>query len=616
MSQDRETPGRFESPSPLRVAGERRDTGRIFRETVVEVTGGATIPPGSLSAVSAALPDAVRNDGEGAETVPGGRLFPADGWQMRACVREALGLPGRRIVYSCRAPVPDLTDVNDELMFATDYRFRVGVDDLIREGCDGWLVSYGDALPACLDAVDRLLAEGVSIGLIGKATLDVPDEATLDRLVRAPRVLLVETLADPFGIGERLAAWLDARGFVGALGRIGPAADGPDGGLATPDAGRIRAALLVLPGPAAGPVGVRALSRKGLRAGAVRCIALPAPDGEPAAEQADLPAPGFLGALDHRLTAKIGPFRFEVPFAAELAQVRLVGPQAVGIMADGRPILETAANRIDVLGRSLSRIPPGLLQAPALQRLGLACSLVDLWSPLYAHWLLEGLTRLEAWEAYTRATGERPTLIIDPDPPRWVRDSLALMGVAPDDCIQWRGGPVAVERLVVCSRRREQGRVSARALHWVRERLLATLPPAPSPGPRRIFVTRADSRFRQVMNEDALMAALAPLGFERVCLSSMPWPEQLRLFRDLEAMVGAHGAGMTNIMFSTRRPLVVELFGQKVSHMNYTVGLGTGCDHRVLCCESEGDDLRVDCAKLRRLIELEPTLAGAPGGRR
>ena len=190
------------------------------------------------------------------------------------------------------------------------------------------------------------------------------------------------------------------------------------------------------------------------------------------------------------------------------------------------------------------------------------------------------------------------------------------MGVGPHDCIQWRGGQVAVERLVVCSRRREQGRVSARALQWVRERVLSQLPPAPSPGPRRIFVTRTDSRFRQVVNEDALLAALAPLGFERVCLSALPWPEQIRLFRDLEAIVGAHGAGMTNIMFATRRPLVVELFGQKVSHMNYTVGLGTGCDHRVLCCEPDGDDLRVDCAQLQRLIERAAPLDRAPVGRR
>jgi capsular polysaccharide biosynthesis protein len=100
-----------------------------------------------------------------------------------------------------------------------------------------------------------------------------------------------------------------------------------------------------------------------------------------------------------------------------------------------------------------------------------------------------------------------------------------------------------------------------------------------------------------------LLAALAPLGFERVRLSALAWPEQVRLFRDVEAVVAAHGAGMTNIMFSTRRPMVVELFGQKVSHMNYTVGLGLGCDHRVLRCPARGDDLLVDNAALRRLIE-------------
>jgi capsular polysaccharide biosynthesis protein len=165
-------------------------------------------------------------------------------------------------------------------------------------------------------------------------------------------------------------------------------------------------------------------------------------------------------------------------------------------------------------------------------------------------------------------------------------------------------GPIAVDRLVLCSKRREQGRVSARALARVRERILDRLAPEPSPYPRRIFITRADSRFRQVVDEDAMLAALAPLGFERVRLSALPWSEQVRLFRDVEAVVAAHGAGMTNIMFSTRRPMVVELFGQKVSHMNYTVGLGIGCDHRVLRCRADGDDLLVDGDALRRLIAL------------
>ena len=591
-------PAPYESPSPLRSTAVLRDTVSVFRETLAAVDHD--------SAAALRLRTLDGGGGRGAAAFAGEvRLFPADGWQMRACVDAAHARCG--VVYGCRAPVPDLTDVNDELMFATGYRFRIGVDDLVREGCDGYLISYGDAVHACLDVVDALLAAGTSIGLIAKPTLDVPDEDTLKRLGSAPVVLLVEALEGQLGLDDRLRAWLDEHGFRGSYDCIGPGMAGQGVGE-TPDPARIHAALARLldarrkpgSGPAPGPeprLARRALSREGLLAEAARCVRLAGP------EHADLPAPKTLGPLDRRLAAKLGPFRFETPFAAEVRDARLAGPQAVGFTAAGQPILETAANRIDVLGRSLSRMPAGLEQAPATARLPLACSLVDLWSPLYAHWLLEGLTRLEAWDAFTEAAGERPALIIDRDPPRWMRDSLRLMGVDPDACIQWQGGPVEVERLVICSRRRERGRVSARALERVRERVLAGLPAAPSPGPRRIFITRADSRFRQVQNEHELLAGLAPLGFERVRLSDMPWPEQIRLFRDVEAVVAAHGAGMTNILFSTRRPMVVELFGQKVSHMNYTVGLGTGCDHRVLCCAPDGDDLRVDVAALRRLIE-------------
>jgi hypothetical protein len=413
-------------------------------------------------------------------------------------------------------------------------------------------------------------------------------------------VLLIETLADPLGIGPRLQDWLAERGFTGAFARLTPQSVG-DGLPQAPTAGHILAELRRLLPPRSNADTARALTREELRDRAARLVAVDDPAAGP--ETVDLPAPKVIGTLDHRLAAKLGPYRFQTPFAAELHDVRLLGPHALGFTADGRPILETAANRIDVLGRSLDRMSPASYAAPAVGHLDLACSLVDLWSPLYAHWLMEGLTRLQAWEAYAEATGERPALIMDADPPAWMRESLRLMGIDPEDCVQWRGGPVQVERLVIGTRRRERGRVSARALAWVRERLLQSLDPAPSPGPRRIFITRADSRFRQVRNEDELLAALAPLGFEQVRLSDLPWPEQVRLFRDVEAVVAAHGAGMTNLMFSTRRPLVVELFGQKVSHMNYTLGLGTGCDHRVLCCQPDGDDLWVDTERLRRLIE-------------
>jgi pyruvate/2-oxoglutarate/acetoin dehydrogenase E1 component len=118
-------------------------------------------------------------------------------------------------VYAGRAPVADLTDVNDELMFATGYRFARGVDDLIREGCDAVLVSYGDALQTCLDLVEQMLGEGISVGLVGKATLDQPDPAMLARLAQSPALLLVDCLPAPLGLAEPMPGWLEEHGFSG-----------------------------------------------------------------------------------------------------------------------------------------------------------------------------------------------------------------------------------------------------------------------------------------------------------------------------------------------------------------------------------------------------------------
>lgn len=45
-----------------------------------------------------------------------------------------------------------------------------------------YIVSFGDALYRALDAVERLKAEGLDIGLINKVTLNFADEASLTKV--------------------------------------------------------------------------------------------------------------------------------------------------------------------------------------------------------------------------------------------------------------------------------------------------------------------------------------------------------------------------------------------------------------------------------------------------
>ena len=85
----------------------------------------------------------------------------------------------------------------------------------------------------------------------------------------------------------------------------------------------------------------------------------------------------------------------------------------------------------------------------------------------------------------------------------------------------------------------------------------ALLPDRPSRRSERIYIVRKGSR--RVVNESELLDRLRRHGFRPVALEELSFEEQIRLFHDAEAVVGTHGAGLTNLLFATDA-LVVEIF--------------------------------------------------------
>jgi transketolase C-terminal domain/subunit len=139
--------------------------------------------------------------------------FPADQHQMRAVVQRVFGDPGLRFVFSTRSPVPDILGQDGKPLFGGDYRFEPGKDELIREGSAGYVVSYGEMLFRCLHAVEGLRAQGLDVGLVHKATLNVVDADMLQRVGKSPFVLLVESQNQNTGLGVRFGTWLLERGL-------------------------------------------------------------------------------------------------------------------------------------------------------------------------------------------------------------------------------------------------------------------------------------------------------------------------------------------------------------------------------------------------------------------
>jgi transketolase C-terminal domain/subunit len=155
--------------------------------------------------------------------------FPADRHQMRATIERIFRDPGLRFVFSTRSGTPDILREDGAPLYGEGYVFEPGRDEIVREGKAGYVVSYGESLYRALDAVERLRAEGLGVGLVNKPTLNVPDPEMLGRVGRTGFVLVVESQNRDTGLGVRYGTWLLARGNRPRYDHLGTHREGSGG---------------------------------------------------------------------------------------------------------------------------------------------------------------------------------------------------------------------------------------------------------------------------------------------------------------------------------------------------------------------------------------------------
>jgi len=86
------------------------------------------------------------------------------------------------------------------------------------------------------------------------------------------------------------------------------------------------------------------------------------------------------------------------------------------------------------------------------------------------------------------------------------------------------------------------------------------LPKIKKTAPQKIYISRKLASSRKIENEDEITAYLVKRGFKVYCLETMTVQEQLELFANASIVVGPHGAGFANMIFSPRNTIIFELF--------------------------------------------------------
>ena len=156
--------------------------------------------------------------------------FPVDQHQFAACVKRVFKDPGLRFVFSTRAPVPDILGEDGKPMYQGK-PFEPGKDSIVRAAPagGGYVVAMGETVYRALDAVIRLQEQGVKVGLINKATLNVVDEDMMKTLAGVPFVLVAEGWNVKTGLGSRFGSYLLKAGFKGRYNNIGTNREGSGG---------------------------------------------------------------------------------------------------------------------------------------------------------------------------------------------------------------------------------------------------------------------------------------------------------------------------------------------------------------------------------------------------
>ncbi|HXY91762.1 MAG TPA: glycosyltransferase 61 family protein, partial [Acidimicrobiia bacterium] len=204
---------------------------------------------------------------------------------------------------------------------------------------------------------------------------------------------------------------------------------------------------------------------------------------------------------------------------------------------------------------------------------GVTVNLVQRFATNYAHWLFQGLVRLEVLgRAIDLASCDR--FLVPPSPPPFLAEVFERHG------IDWaRAEPVAgypasyrCELLVAAGMPQRPWECPRWAMDSLRDRYGE---PSADDGPRRVYLARGVGVRRGVVNEAELVAHLERRGFVTVSTIGRTIREQAALVGSAECIVAPLGAALGNLVFAPRTAHVIELAGRNFVRDTYRVVAAT-----------------------------------------
>jgi capsular polysaccharide biosynthesis protein/tetratricopeptide (TPR) repeat protein len=191
-----------------------------------------------------------------------------------------------------------------------------------------------------------------------------------------------------------------------------------------------------------------------------------------------------------------------------------------------------------------------------------SAALLPLGAVNYFHWMVDILPALELLRRAGFLEKDLPILLHGYQGKPFQVQSLAALGIPTERLLSFEqvgGSHLQARNLIVPSLAGPVGCLTPRG--WKVLQRLVPLGQAADPLlPRRVYISRRAARWRRVINETEVLEALRPWGFVPVQLEVLSLAEQIALMQKAEAVMGIHGAGLTNLAFCQPGTVAIEIF--------------------------------------------------------
>ncbi len=313
------------------------------------------------------------------------------------------------------------------------------------------------------------------------------------------------------------------------------------------------------------------------------------------------------------------------PFLLTLRNCELIGHCGVVLDAAGNLVLESTENEWQYFASSWCS--PEVLFRRRTKLEHLPGRVVSLASPLCCNYFHFITSNLAAIACAIHEIGDRfqdVRFLVEERVPFQAALLRSILRIPEERIILWRGGRTRVDELLIPSCRhvrvsedchahkRIHSAVAYRRIHQLAQ---AADVAAPSDASPLIIIERRNGP-RRLLNLDQLQARLHPIGFRTYDLASMSVPDQIGLFRQARVVVGVHGAGLTNLLFSPRAALI-ELFPatRSAGDTGYYAEIARAINLPYLLMATEGvgpeQNVRLTAAQIDRIAIAAGRFAGS-----